>query len=458
MLSQETPPEIQAEMAASAAERDRHFRWNFAALGLDTALYTLGINISAPYVVLPLFVHHLTSSNTAIALVTAVRSLGIYGTQLLIAGYVEGLRRTKPITLLMASVERLSYLVLAGAALLLARSQPGWLLILFFLLLLAQSMGSGLSTTPWLDLVARAIPENWRGRFFGLSRGLGGLLGIGGADLATLILSTPAIGFPANFALCFTITFGMMLVAFVWLALTREPRRIPRIPPSQSAQTASRAAGETGPCVWLRILKRDRGFRYLLIASAIAGSSGLAFGLFAVAAENVAHLSDAQVSIQNNVLVASSTLSYFLLGPLGDRFGHRLILELGALTGGLAALLAIFARGPFVYAGVFALTGLSISATLLASFAFVIEFGPPEGRPTYIALSALSTAIFGTLSPILGGWLADHASYTTPFLLACGLGLAATLVFRFRVPDPRMAARRAARQVEMATVLEKAGG
>jgi MFS family permease len=437
MLTQETPPETAAEMAASAAERDRHFRWNFASMGIDIALFTLGMNISSSYVVLPLFVHHLDSSNIAAALVPAVRALGIFGTQMLIAGYVEGLHRTKPILLGVTTLERLPYLALAVAALLLAGSHPFWLLILFFALILMQTFGSGLSMTPWLDLVARAIPDDWRGRFFGLSTGLGGLLGIGGAALATLILSSPAIGYPVNFALCFTLTFGMMILSFISLALTREPRRIPH-PPAQRA--ARREAGETGPRGWLRILRRDKGFRALLIANAIAGASALAVGLYAIAAKYAAHLTDAQVSVQNTVLVASSTASYFILGVLGDRYGHRLVLEIGAAAGGLAGLLALLAHGPFIYAGVFLLTGISLSATLLASFSFVIEFGPPEARPTYIALSSLCYAPFTTFAPILGGWLADRLGYGPPFLLAAGLGLAAALFYRLRVPDPRMGA------------------
>jgi MFS family permease len=438
MLTQETPPEAQAEMAASIAERDRHFRWNFATMGIDITFFTLGMNISSSYVVLPLFVHHLSNDNITAALVLAVRALGIWGTQLILAGYVEGLRRTKPILLIVTTFERLPFLVLAGAALLLAGTQPALLLVLFFLLILMQTLGSGLSMTPWLDLVARAIPENWRGRFFGLFTGLGGLLGIGGAALATLILSSPSIGFPANFALCFLLTFGMVVISFVWLSLTREPRRIPHPPAEQAAR---RAAGETGPRGWLRILRRDVNFRRLLIANALLGSAALATGLFAIAAKNEAHLTDAQVSIQNTVLVASSTASYFVLGILGDRFGHRLVLEIGAVAGALAGALALFAHDPLLYGGVFLLTGISVSAVLLASFSFVIEFGPPEARPTYIALSSLCYAPFSTFAPIVGGWLADRVGYGAPFLLAAVLGLAAALYFRLRVPDPRMKAR-----------------
>lgn len=435
MVTQEYSPELTEERAASVAERDRHFHWNFAMMGIDIAFFSVGMTISSAYVVLPLFVHHLSSSNLAASFVPAVRSFGLFGTQLILAGYIEGLRRTKPILLIVTTLERLPFLILAGASLLLTGAHPIALLILFFVLILVQTLGSGLSMTPWLDLVARAIPDNWRGRFFGLSTGLGGILGIGGAALATFILASPDIGYPTNFALCFVITFGLMIISYFWLSLTREPRRIPH-PIAQKA--ARRSAGEIGPRGWLQILRRDRGFRELLIANAITGTATLATGLFAISAKNVAHLSDAQVSVQNTVLVLSSTAGYFILGIIGDRYGHRRVLEIGTVAGGMAGVLALFAHDPTLYAGVFLCTGFSISASLLASFAFVIEFGPPEARPTYIALSSVCYAPFVTLAPLAGGWLADHLGYGPPFAIAAGLGLIAMIYYRSRVPDPRM--------------------
>lgn len=442
MLTQETPPDISAEMAASLAERDRHFRWNFSVLGIDIALFVLALNISSAYVVLPLFVYHLSSgSNFATSLIPAVRAMGSFGPQLLVADTIERLKRTKPILLFITIFERVPFLILALMAIALAGAHPTLLLVLFFVLIFIQTLGGGFSFPPWLDLVARAVPDNWRGRFFGLSSGLGSFLGIGGAAIATLILSSSAIGYPNNFALCFTLTFSVMVVSFICLALAREPRRIPH-PPEQRAQR--KAAGESGPRGWLRILRQDRDFRMLLIANAITGSAGMAVGLYAVAAKTTAHLTDAQASIQNNVLALSSALSYFLLGWLGDRSGHRLVLEVGALATGAAAFLAFFADSQLLFIGVFLLTGLGLSAIFLAQLAFVVEFGTPEARPTYIALSAVAYAPFATFAPLLGGWLADHFGYSPAFLLAGVLGVAGLVFYRLLVPDPRMQAQRTA--------------
>ena len=38
-------------------------RWNFWVLGLDVAFFTLAINISSLYTIMPLFVHQLTPLN-----------------------------------------------------------------------------------------------------------------------------------------------------------------------------------------------------------------------------------------------------------------------------------------------------------------------------------------------------------------------------------------------------------
>jgi len=133
------------------------------------------------------------------------------------------------------------------------------------------------------------------------------------------------------------------------------------------------------------------------------------------------------------------------------------VLELGALAGGLAALLALLANNQVSYAGVFLLTGVSLSAFLLAFFSFIVEFGALESRPTYIALSGLCYAPFSTFAPILGGWLADHFGYGLPFLLAGVLGLAAALFYRLRVPDPRIEARRASALDVASTSPDKEG-
>src|SRR5262249_61685611 len=68
--------------------RPAHTRWNFTVLGADIAFFSLGLAISSAYTILPLFVHHLTANNEAVALIPAMRALGTYVPPLLVAAPV----------------------------------------------------------------------------------------------------------------------------------------------------------------------------------------------------------------------------------------------------------------------------------------------------------------------------------------------------------------------------------
>lgn len=449
-------------------------RWNFVVLGADVAFFTFALNIASAYIVLPLFVHQLTADNTAVALITALRALGLYAPQLLVAAHVERRRHALPLILRWTVLERVPYLALALATVVFARSNPGLLLLFFYVMILLALGGGGLTFPAWLDLIARAMPKNWLGRFLGFWQGVGGMLGIGGAALAAFVLAH--VDWPFNFALCFLLTFAAMVVSFVLLALGREPSRtlvsdgvLPDADPDEDvarresvheepvgsrlsdapsdtpipAQTRSRRPARMG-ALWA-LLREDGGLRRLLIANALGGFATMAAALFAVSALKVGGLSNAEVGAEATVLALASTGGYFLWGALGDALGHKLVLACGAACAGLAALLAIWAHGVVPYALIFLLMGLNLAATFLAGLTFIAEFGPEVKRPTYSALSSVAFAPFAVGTPLLAGWLADLWGYQPVFVLSALAGALTMLCFVFWVPDPRRRARQAAR-------------
>lgn len=424
--------------------RPAHTRWNFTVFGADIAFFILGLSISSAYTVIPLFVHHLTSNNEAVALIPAVRAVGNYVPTLLVASLVERRLHALPFILRMTILERVPYLLLALGALWLAGSNPDLLLVLLLLMMFLATFGSGLTYPAWLDMIARAIPGNWLGRFFGLWTGLGGLFGIGGAAVAAALLGRFA--FPLNFALCFLLTFGTFIVSFVLLALGREPPRTMRREPVARG-TAEGASGVEGVHMELRaiwaVLRGDRGLVRLIGSNALAGIATMASALFAVAALKRGGLSDAEVGVENTVLLVAMTGGYFLWGAIGDRFGHRSILVWGSLCAALSAGVALWAQGFWAYALVFLLLGFSLTATSLASFTLITEFGPEARRPTYIALASVAYAPFAVGAPILGGFLADAWGYIPVFIISAIAGLAAMLAFQLLVPDPRKRAAQA---------------
>ena len=295
----------------------RAYRWNFTVMGLDFSIFLLGISFTSVYGVLPLFVSHLTPSNLALGLIPAVRSVCTALPPILVAPYTERLRRKKPFLLGMTTFERLPYLALAVAIPLLAGAHPTLLLWLFFAMLGVGTLFGGIGMPAWIDLIARMLPADWRGRFFGLAAALGGLFGVAGAAGATALLQR--YGWPTGFALCFAATSVCLAVSFVFIAAGREPA------PARASPTKGANRG-----YWRRLpglVRADRNFARYLLATALITAAGMAASFYTVDAKRTLRLDDAAAGAYAAVLLAASTVGNVLWGYAGDRIGHKRVVE-----------------------------------------------------------------------------------------------------------------------------------
>jgi MFS family permease len=414
----------------------REYRWNYTVMGLDLSLFVLGLSFVSAYGVMPLYVHHLTTSNLALGLIATVRAIGISLPPILAAPLTERLRHKKPFLLVMTTFERLPYLGIAIATPLLALSHPTALLWFFFLMVGIGTWFGGMGLPAWLDMLARMLPPDWRGRFFGFSIAFGGLLGVAGAAIAAVLLGR--FDWPNGFALCFACTAVSLAVSFVFIASSREP----------APAEALRATRTSHERYWRRlpgIVRDDRNFAWFLVATVLISAAGMATSFYTIDAERTLHLTDAAAGAYAVVLLAASTLGNVGWGYVGDHMGHKRVFEGGALCAALAALVALSLRqsgiGLAGYGLAFVFVGLSTSGIQLAAFTFIIDFAPVPQRPTYIGLANLAAVPFAAGMPLLGGILADHAGYPIVFLLSLLLAFAATLIVYYRVVDPRMRER-----------------
>lgn len=429
---------VTASVPVDVVDTQPHGRdslWNFLTLGGDIAFFTLALNIASAYTVFPLFASHLGADNTIIALIPAIRALGVFAPQLLIAAHIERLPRVKPIILALTIGERVPSLIMGIAALALATNHRALALGAFLLMTLIPSLSSGLTFPAWYDLIGRAIPHRWMGRFLGIWMGIGGALGALGSLASVALIA--AFAFPLNFALCFFLSFMAYGVSFVLLAMGREPHR--RVEPHREP-TGNGSMRERGLLKQLAIVRTDKRFAKYLLANAIAGLATMASALFAVSAARQGRLSDAAVSGEGVVLIIAMTLGNFLWGLVGDHLGHRAVLVSGSVSAGAAAALAFGARGVVWYGAAFFLLGLSVSATQLAQLTATGEFGPVERRASYIAIMSVTYAPFAVGAPLVGGWLADHWGYGVVFALSALFGICAALGYTVWGPQARRAA------------------
>lgn len=171
-------------MQQTKQQADNDGRWNFAVSLWDEIFIFFGISLVSREAVMPVLVSQLTDSKLAIGLIPAIFSLGMYLPQLLVANFSERLRYKKPFVMLASGPgERGAYLLMALTIWGLAERSPTLTLVLFFLLLAISAVCIGIAMPAWFDMIAKVIPLHRRGVLFGVGRGSGALLGVGGAFL-----------------------------------------------------------------------------------------------------------------------------------------------------------------------------------------------------------------------------------------------------------------------------------
>jgi len=414
-------PEIQSKI-------ERNSRFNITVNMIEGAAFWFGANFVSAQTILPLYVSHFTDSKLLLGLLAGLNAAGWLVPQLFTANWAQRLPRKKfgPANLGLW-VERLPVFLMAPAALL-AVTRPALSITAFFVLFAWQQLGIGLIAVAWQAMLAKVIPADRRGRFLGVTTGIGTVTGMIGAGIAARFLQRYA--FPTGYVYCFIAGAIMAFVSWFFLSLTREPAD-EVLPPKVSQLEYFKGL----PAV----LRADANFGRFLVGEFLMNASTMATGFLAVYAVQHWGLSDAQAGTYTVSLLVGQAISNLFFGVLADRKGHKIVLEISALSAAFAVAVALIAPTPLVLHASFALAGCAVAGFYQSGMMVAMEFGRPEIRATYIGINSTVRGASAGLAPIFGGWLAATVGYPGLFIAALIFGLAGFAVMRFSVHDPRVA-------------------
>lgn len=145
------------------------------------------------------------------------------------------------------------------------------------------------------------------------------------------------------------------------------------------------------------------------------------------------------IGIQWVVEAYSLFLSALLLvgGSLGDRYGRRLIFNIGVVVFAIASAACGFAANIEQLIAARAVQGIGGALLVPGSLALISASFSEEERGkaigTWSGFSAITTAI----GPVMGGWLVEHVSWRAVFFLNLPLALAVIVISIWRVPESR---------------------
>lgn len=396
---------------------------------MDGALFGFGVVGLASYVtIIPLFLSYLTESTALIGFAAALFHIGWQVPQLLTSGYVAGLSRYKPTVLAMTLFERLPFFGLAIIALTLPVIGSDAALILTLILLGIQSLGGGFTGTAWQSMISKIMPAHFLGSFFGIQSAAVNLFGAGGALLASIILER--LAYPESFVLLFAVAGLSMMISFVFLALTFEPKSAPR---DVVKGLGWRAFGNR-----LRgILSVDRNFRWFLAARSLTSLSLTAISFYTIFGIRRFDMSPEFVGGLTSALLLSNMLTSSVIGWVGERWGLRRVLILANLLTVLAIAIALTAADARWFYLVFALTGIVNSTQWSTIMTITVQFCSVAERPFYIGMANSLIAPVTVFAPIIGGWLVDAVSFELSFGIFALAGLLSILVYLIPMHDPR---------------------
>jgi len=404
----------------------KHLRFNLTFNMLDGALFGMGWGFGSIGTIIPLFVSHMTTSALLIGLIPSIHAVGWQLPQLFMANSVARLRRYKPMVMLMTIHERLPFLGLAFVALFLAKLGNTLALVLTFALLVWQGLGAGFTANAWQSMIAKIIPSDWRGTFFGAQAAIANVLMSIAAILAGYLLDR--LHTPINFTVCFLLAVVGLVLSYISLSMTREP------------VDEQKSIPEHLPSPWsggLAILRRDRNFTGYLVVRVVSQFASMGFAFYIVYGLLHFGMSDITAGFLTAALTISSTIANAVMGWLGDRLGHRSMLIAGSVAVALSSLIAWGAPSIGWLYPAFILSGLANVAIWTIGMAITVEFGTEETRPTYIGLSNTLVAPFTIIAPLIGGWIAQTAGFQTTFMVSAIGGLVTAFLLFWLVRDPR---------------------
>lgn len=421
VAEQHTQPEIHGDEQFLP-----YWKHNFAANFVDVLFFSLALAFASMTTIMPVFIRQLGGSPLVVGLVPAIVQTGQLLPPLFAAPYIASLQRKLPFLLKMTLGERLPWPLLALACIVLAPHAPLAMLGLALVLLAVFGLAGGICVPAWMDIVARVTPLRMRGKLFGWSGALSGLLGVGGGLAAERMLARWA--FPYNFAACFAAASVCMGVSFVALAAIREPvveEPVPNVPLGAYMRQLP------------VLLRQDRDFTIFIVVRILGALAGMAATFVALYATEQRGLPPSMAGRFTAAMLGAQVITTPFFGMLADRRGYKLSLQFALFAQTCAMLLSLIVTTIWGFGFVFALLGAATGLLFTTTLNMVVEFARASERVTYLGLHGTLIAPATLLAPVIGGSLSEWGGYPLAFGTAAVCGCAALILLTYCVRDPR---------------------
>lgn len=394
---------------------EKNLRYNYTVGLINGAVFGFVDALIAPSLTLALFVSQLGGSSFLVGLLSAIYNGGWFIPQFLIAHRLQQLPLKKTLYRSMAAIRILCWMLIVAATFLIGTQNPPLLLGIFFLLMTIYALAAGFGGNAFMTIVAKVIPPQQRGSFFGWREFSGTAMGLVAGYLVAIALS-PERGFvfPGNFGVLFVVAFGSIGAGLLLFNLVREPRETIVGEGMTFTQQLRAARG---------LVRENHMYRRYLLTRFILAAGDLATPFYAIFATKQLGAPDSIVGLYIGLTTFSALLATPPLSYASDKHKLDWVMLLGAGATPVIPLLALLFTtvgtgdsAAFAFSVIFVVYGIARTAANIAFPTYLLNLAPPSERTMYIGFTNTMLGI-ATFIPIIGGTILDLFGFVPLFVI-----------------------------------------
>jgi MFS family permease len=377
------------------------------------------------------FIYDLSNSDRIVGYMLAAMSFGFTFSQIFGTTIVEHLKEKKPALMLYGFFFRLSWLLIG----IVAAAFPTRIALPFAIgIFFVGQLFNGIYILIFFDLMAKVIPQEKRGPYFGLRNSISLFAQAGCSFFAGTMVNRFSYGggdtylLPTGYALCFTLAFVAHMIDYLALKqIKEEPTPIV----GQRTSVIQKIMSIPG------FLSADRNFfRYCIIRSFL--QTGFTIAPFIIGyARYQLSFTGTTLGLFTTANLLSWSLGMYLWGRMSTKIGFKRIMEISTIMLAIAYFLSPFLKSFPLFLSFFILSGFISGGQMLSIDNMQMEFGRPDNRPTYIAIATVFSGFTGASVPVIAGYIADQYSYVSLFYIFAVIMVTASYLMYAKVLDPR---------------------
>jgi MFS family permease len=275
-------------------------------------------------------------------------------------------------------------------------------------IVLASHIFNALGSASWLSWIAVLVPQQLRGRYFGVRSSAANLINLVGVPLLGLGVSVWRGGAIQGYGVVLFIGVIAGLISLVFQGFMVDIN--PQTPLPERPGVASSASSQSGQG-WLK----DRNFLTFLVYCGLwTFAVNLSAPFFNIYMLDNLQLDVSVVTLYSSFTAGANLLMLVMWGKLADKIGNRPILILVGILAAIVPLLWLQAGANSMSLWVWLplihlFSGGAFAAVDLCNNNMQMSVAPVRSQSTYFAIAAAIMGVSGAMGTASGGFLAQFS-------------------------------------------------